>query len=417
MKPFSAAPVNSLKTCRQDFPSLTRSHRDRNLVYLDGPGGTQVPEQVIEAISHYYKNSNSNTHGTFVTTEETDRIIAQAREKMAAFLGATAPETISFGQNMTSLNFSLSKALARYLNLGSEILITELDHEANRGPWLSLRDYGFIVKEVKLTPDGTLDYGDFQEKLTDRTGLVAVGYASNALGTVNDLERIRSWTRQTGSLMVVDAVHYVPHFPLNITVLDCDFLLCSAYKFYGPHVGILYSRPGLLDDMPTDRLATQNPAAPNRIETGTLNHAALAGVGAVIDYLASLGVGVDLRRQLLDAFAQIQAHEYNLYINMYKDLSEIEGISIIGPPPDPNGHTPTISFTLEGYSPVEVCRFLASKSICAWDGHFYARSAIEKLGLLEQGGVTRLGVNMYNSQEEVEYTVDCIKQLLANSRY
>lgn len=415
MKPFSAAPVNSLKTCRQDFPSLTRSHRDRNLVYLDGPGGTQVPGQVIEAINRYYKNSNSNTHGTFVTTEETDRIIAQAREKVAVFLGATAPETISFGQNMTSLNFSLSKALARYLKLQGEILITELDHEANRGPWLSLQDCGFVVKEVKLTPEGTLDYGDFQEKLTDRTGLVAVGYASNALGTVNDLQSIRNWTRQTGSLMVVDAVHYVPHFPVNVAALDCDFLLCSAYKFYGPHVGILYSSPGLLDELPTDRLVTQNPAAPNRIETGTLNHAALSGVGAVVDYLASLGVGVDLRQQLLNAFAQIHAHEYNLFTRMYKGLSEIEGIAIIGPSPDPNRHTPTISFTLEGFSPVEVCRFLASKSICAWDGHFYAQRAIEKLGLLEQGGVTRLGVNLYNSQEEVEYTVDCIKELTRRS--
>ena len=373
-----------------------------------------MPQVVIEAISNYYRNSNANSHGAFITAIETDRVIKHARERMASFLGAAGPETISFGQNMTTLNFSLSKALARFIQLGSEILITQLDHEANRGPWLNLKEYGFVIKEVNLLPDGTLDYDDFQSKLTERTALVAVGYASNALGTVNDLSKISAWVRPTNSLLLVDAVHYAPHFSVDVAALDCDFLMCSAYKFYGPHVGILYTRPGLLDKLSTDRLITQESQAPFRIETGTLNHASLAGVAATIDYLASFGAGPDLRSQLVEAMNTIRNQEYRLYKLMYDGLATIPGLTVIGPPPDPNWHTPTISFTLDGFSPIEVCEFLASKSICAWDGHFYAKRAIEVLGLMEQGGVTRLGISMYTSREEMEYTVECVRQLVVS---
>jgi len=404
--------IGSLDCFRQDFPALSREYNGRSLVYLDGPGGSQVPQAVIHAVSKYYQNSNSNSHGTFITTRETDEVIEYARKSMAALLGATGPETISFGQNMTTLNFSLSKALARFLKLGSKILITQLDHEANRGPWLTLKEYGFNVEEITLKTDGTLDYDDFQKKLTDRTSLVAVGYASNALGTVNDLKNIREWTREKGSLLLVDAVHHVPHFSVDVTSLDCDFLLCSAYKFYGPHVGILYSRPGLLDLLPTDRLVTQQKSAPCKIETGTLNHAALAGVGAAVDYLASLGTGVSLRDKLTGAMSRISDHEFILYERLYYKLSELQGLTIIGPAPDPDWHTPTISFTLDGYIPVEVCKFLASNGICAWDGHFYAQRSIDVLGLLAKGGVTRFGINLYTSQEEVDYTVDCMYQLV-----
>ena len=408
--------MKPLKSCRQDFPALSRVHQGRNLVYLDGPGGSQMPQVVIEAISNYYRNSNANSHGAFITAIETDRVIEHARERMAALLGAVGPETISFGQNMTTLNFSISRALARFIQLGSEIMITQLDHEANRGPWLNLKDYGFVIKEVNLLPDGTLDYDDFQSKLTERTALVAVGYASNALGTVNDLSKISAWVRQTNSLLLVDAVHYTPHFSVDVAALDCDFLMCSAYKFYGPHVGILYTRPGLLDKLSTDRLTTQESQAPFRIETGTLNHASLAGVAATIDYLASFGAGPDLRSQLVDAMNTIRNQEYGWYKLMYDGLAAIPGLTIIGPPPDPNWHTPTISFTLDGFSPIKVCEFLASKSICAWDGHFYAQRAIEVLGLLDQGGVTRLGINMYSSDEEVDYTIQCLSQALENSK-
>ncbi len=414
MKPHLVE-MKLLKYCRQDFPSLSRVYKGRELVYLDGPGGSQVPDTVIEAISNYYRNSNSNVHGAFITTAETDTVIEQARERMAEFLGAVGPETISFGQNMTTLNFSISKALARFLKLGSEILITQLDHEANRGPWLNLKDYGFIIKEVNLLADGTLDYDDFQSKLNEQTGLVAVGYASNALGIVNDLSKIRDWTHRTGALMLVDAVHYAPHFGIDVSDLDCDFLMCSSYKFYGPHVGILYTRPGLLNQLETDRLVTQDEQAPFRIETGTLNHAALAGVAAAIDYLGSFGSGPDLRTRLVTSMSAIQNQEYALFKLMYNGLAAIPGLTIIGPPPHPVWHTPTISFTLNGFSPIEVCSFLASKSICAWDGHFYAKRAIEVLGLMEEGGVTRLGISMYTTEEEVEYVVDCVREIAIGS--
>ena len=404
--------VRTPQSCRKDFPSLSRTHRGRPLVYLDGPGGSQVPEEVISAIGHYYRNSNSNTHGSFVTAHETDEVIVSAREAMASFLGAVAPETISFGQNMTSLNYSLSKALSRYLPPESEILITQLDHEANRGPWLSMEENGFQIREVKMLADGSLDYQDFKAKLTSNTSLVAVGYASNALGTVNDLGLIRSLTKDTGTLMLVDAVHYAPHFSIDVVSLDCDMLLCSAYKFYGPHVGVLYSRPGLLDQLPTDRLVTQESKAPYRIETGTLNHAALAGVTAAINYLESFGEGSDRRARLENAMEIISQHEYQMYLRMHQGLSQLPGITIIGTSPDPIWHTPTLAFTLQGSTPEKVCDFLASKGICAWDGHFYALRAIEVLGLLEVGGVTRLGISMYTNTEEVDYTIQCMKELV-----
>ncbi|MDH3708982.1 MAG: cysteine desulfurase-like protein [Cyclobacteriaceae bacterium] len=405
------SPINN---CHTDFPALQRLVNDRTLVFLDGPGGSQVPQQVINAISEYYQQSNANTHGHFVTTWETDLVIKQAREHMAAFLGAEGPQTISFGQNMTSLNYSLSKALARHLQPGQEILITQLDHEANRGPWLRLQEQGFTVKEVGLKDDGTLDYEDFKEKIGPQTGLVAVGYASNALGTVNDLPKITEWCRQHQAMLLVDAVHYAPHFKIDVKRLRCDFLLCSAYKFYGPHVGILYSRPELLDQLDTDRLRTQDQIAPYKIETGTLNHAALAGVTAAVRYLAGFGEGPTLTEQLQDAFTTIQQHEFQLTQQLYRGLEEIRGLQIVGPPLDPQHHTPTLSFTLEGYTPEQVCRELGNRNICAWDGHFYALRAIEVMGLLAQGGVTRLGISMYTTKEDIEYTIKCVTDLTVN---
>ena len=359
------AGMKSLSSCRTDFPSLSRSFNGRELVYLDGPGGSQVPEMVIEAISHYYRTSNSNTHGSFITTIETDEVIQKAREHMAVFLGASSPETISFGQNMTSLNYSLSKALSRYLKPGSEIMITQLDHEANRGPWLALEADGFVIQEVKITADGKLDYQDFQNKLSSNTSLVAVGYASNAMGTVNDLSKIRSWTRDTNTLMLVDAVHYAPHFSIDVQEIDSDFLLCSAYKFYGPHVGILHCKPGLLNELNPDRLTTQDQGAPHRIETGTLNHAAIAGVSAAIEYLASYGTGTSERERLVSTMTQIGAQEFEMYTAMCEGLEKIPAIEIIGPPADAVWHTPTVSFTMQGFTALEVCELSGSQgSLC-----------------------------------------------------
>src|SRR6478609_150261 len=263
---------------RSLFPSLQRLHNTQPLIYFDGPGGTQVPQSVIDAISNYYKRSNSNTHGEFITTNETDQIIRDMRYAVAALLGAENPETISIGQNMTTLNFALARGIARFLQPGDEVLITQLDHEGNRGPWLMLREFGMIVREVKVLPNGTLDYEDFAAKANERTRVIAMGLASNALGTVNNVKLGRELAYRSGAWLVLDAVAYAPHFEINVQELGCDFLLCSAYKFYGPHIGLLYSRPGLLDRLNTDRLRTAGQMAPDKIETGTLNHAAIAGV-------------------------------------------------------------------------------------------------------------------------------------------
>ena len=386
---------------RKDFPSLARKLKGKPLVYFDGPAGSQVPGQVIDAISLYYERSNANTRGAFVTSVESDKLEEDTRNTVATFLGAPDGRTICFGANMTTLNFSLSKAVARSLRKEDEIVVTQLDHEANRGPWLALQERGIVVREVLLKQDGTLDYDDFERKIGRRTRLVAMGLASNALGTVNDVARVREWTRNVGAWLLVDAVHYAPHFLIDVAALGVDFLLCSAYKFYGPHVGILYTRHGLLDRLETDRLRTQDPSAPYRIETGTLNHAAIAGVKAAIEYIASIGQGKTLRPRLESAFQTIHAHEFALSREIYNGLKVIPGIRIYGPSFETVRRAPTVSFAVDGLSPEEVCRKLANEGICAWDGNFYAIRAMEVLGLQDQGGVTRVGVLLYNTEEEV----------------
>ncbi|MFN7116461.1 MAG: cysteine desulfurase-like protein [Saprospiraceae bacterium] len=396
---------------RQQFPALYRQHNGKPLIFLDGPAGTQVPQMVIDAISDYYKNSNANTHGQFLTTQETDAIMDATRENLAAFLGAEDAHCISLGQNMTTLNFSLSRAIGRMLQPGDEILITQLDHEANRGPWLTLREQGIVVKEVRLLPTGALDYEDMERKLSDRTRLLAIGYSSNILGTVNDVHLARKLTYQVGAWLLLDAVHYTPHLPIDVQAIGCDFLLCSAYKFYGPHIGILYSRPGLLDRLPTDRLRTTYQHAPYSIETGTFNHAAAAGTNAAVNFIASLGNGTLQRERLLNAMQQISQHEKNLFIRLYNGLSKIKGVQVLGLPADTALRAPTLSFTVQGKNPTAICQYLAAHNVCAWDGHFYAIRATEILGVLEQGGVTRMGISVYTTAEEVDYTIDLIEKL------
>jgi selenocysteine lyase/cysteine desulfurase len=256
--------------CRGDFPSLRKRPDGQEFAFLDGPGGSQVPEAVIRAIEDVYATCNVNTHGNFPPSREVDRRMDVARDTLAAFLGAPGPQCISFGQNMTTLNFALSAAIGYTLKPGDEVLITQLDHEANRGPWLRLKDRGMVINEVKLLESGELDTADMQAKITSRTRVFAIGASSNALGTVNDVALARRLTKAVGALLVVDAVHYAPHFPLDVIAMDADFLLCSGYKFYGPHVGVLYSKPGALDRLPTDRLRVQDTAAPYRIETGNV---------------------------------------------------------------------------------------------------------------------------------------------------
>ncbi|HUP66281.1 MAG TPA: cysteine desulfurase-like protein [Thermoanaerobaculia bacterium] len=397
---------------RNDFPGLSRiGANGLPLAYLDGPGGTQVPRSVIDAVSKVYETSNANTHGAFVTSIETDEVIFDARAAAADFLGAAGPETISFGQNMTTLNFALARAIGRTIAPGDEIVLTELDHEANRGPWKMLEERGAVIREIPLRHDGTLDTSPIESIIGRKTRLVAMGWASNALGTVNDLTTARTLSRDAGAWLLVDAVHYAPHFPIDVQTLDPDFLLCSAYKFYGPHVGILYSRPGLLEKIPTDRLITQESRAPERIETGTLNHAALAGVRAAIDYLASWGGTGNRRERIVASMTALREHEGSLARKYVDSLSDLPRVTLHGPPFAAERRAPTISITIDGVAAGEVTRALAGKGIAAWDGDFYARRAVEVLGLASQGGLVRCGMAMYTSESDVERLSHAIREI------
>jgi cysteine desulfurase family protein (TIGR01976 family) len=398
---------------RKDFPALQLPRDGSELAFLDGPAGSQVPRCVIEAIGDFYATCNVNTQGSFPPSREVDRRLQVARETLAAFLGAEGPHCISFGQNMTTLSFSLSTAIGRTLKSGDEVLITQLDHEANRGPWLKLKELGVVVREVLMTPSGELDAGDMAAKISDRTKVFALGASSNALGTVNDLALARRLTRQVGALLVIDAVHYAPHFPVDVQALDADFLLCSAYKFYGPHVGVLYSRPGALDKLPTDRLSTQYPKAPYRIETGTLNHAAIDGARAAVDYLAGWGAGTSLRARIVDAMSSISAYEHALAKSYFEAVGRLPGVHVWGPDfANAAQRAPTVSITLDKVSAPQAAAALGAKGICVWDGNFYAARPVELLGLEERGGLLRTGFSMYNTQAELQRLLTAIAELV-----
>ncbi|HUK12842.1 MAG TPA: cysteine desulfurase-like protein [Thermoanaerobaculaceae bacterium] len=400
--------------CRGDFPALGRALGGSPLAFFDGPAGTQLPRAVIDAVSGYYATCNANTHGQFVTSRESDAMLAGARETVAAFLGARSWREVSFGANMTSLAYALARALARRFGPGDEVVITALDHEANRGPWLTLAERGVTVREVALRRDGTLDPDDMARRVGPRTRLLAIGYASNALGTVNDLALARRLAREAGAWLLVDAVHAAPHFPIDFAALDADFLLCSAYKFYAPHVGILLARPGLLDELEPDRLRTQDQAAPYRIETGTANHAAIAGVKAAVEYLASWGAGGSLRERLVGAMEAIAAWEHALARRYFDALRAAPGVTVWGPDFASPRRAPTVSITIDGMTATEAARLLGERGLLVWDGHFYAVRAMEALGLDARGGVLRAGMSMYTTPAEVDRLAGAVAALAAS---
>ena len=403
--------VFSEKT-RDYFPSLNRvNSSNQQIIYLDGPGGTQVPIQVIEAISQYYLRSNANTHGEFITSQETDLVMDDLRFKVSVMLGAESPNTISIGQNMTTLNYSLARALSRKFKEDDEVIVTELDHEANRGPWMILKEVGVKIIEVNLTQNGTLDYSDFKNKINDKTVMVCMGMSSNALGTLNSFNKVKEYLKDRKCLFLLDAVHYAPHFSIDVKDLNCDFMLCSAYKFYGPHISFLYSKPGVLQELNPDRLVVQDQEAPYIIETGTLNHAACSGVSAAIDFISSLGQGSTYREKLESAYLQISDHEFSLAKHLYESLEGFDKTTVIGPDFSTRERTPTVSFVHSEYSPQKVCALLAKQNICAWDGHFYALKAIQQLGLESRGGVTRLGISLYNTKKEIDSVIEVIKSI------
>ena len=394
---------------RLDFPAITKNP---GLAFLDGPGGSQVPRVVIDAIADVYTYCNVNTHGNFGPSREVDRRLDLARSVVATFLGAPDGSCISFGQSMTTLSFNLSAAIGRTLKAGDEVLISQLDHEGNRGPWLGLQERGVTVREVRLMDSGELDAADMAAKINARTKLFAIGASSNSLGTVNDIALARRLTRQVGALLLVDAVHYAPHFPIDVRALDVDYLVCSAYKFYGPHVGILYSRPGALDKLPTDRLTVQDPAAPYRIETGTLNAAAIDGVRAAIEYIASWGSGASLRERILDAMTHISGYEHELAAYYHDAVRRIPGVRIWGPDfAAGRARAPTVSISLEKVTATEAATALGDEGICVWDGNFYAERPSQIMGFDRRGGLLRTGISMYNTRDELNRLLEGLERL------
>ncbi|WDL99091.1 cysteine desulfurase-like protein [Alicyclobacillus sp. ALC3] len=403
--------------CRDQFPSLRREVAGQPVAYLDGPGGTQVPQSVIDAISDYYKTSNANTHGLFAASRETDGVIYGARQALADLLGATDAMQISLGQNMTTMNFALARAFSRKLQPGDEVIVTKLDHDSNVAPWLTLERFGVVVKQVPVLESASLDMDAFKRLMTPQTKLVAVGYASNAVGTVNDIPLIRQWTREVGAQLVVDAVHFAPHGVIDVVTLDVDFLLCSVYKFFGPHIGVLYSKPGALDELVTDKVRPQLESAPEKIETGTLNHAALAGATAAVNFLASFGdvSALTRREKIISGMRRIYEYEHELARRLYQGLQDIPGVTVYGPPVGDVLRAPTVSFTLAGVTSDKVAEALGDQGIYVWNGDFYAMTLVKELGIESIGGLVRVGMAPYNTVEELERVLATVGSLASQA--
>jgi cysteine desulfurase family protein (TIGR01976 family) len=381
---------------RKQFPALRRIHKGLPVAYFDSPGGTQVPRAVAEAMTDYLFHHNANTHWAYPTSNETDQIIAEARMACARFFGA-APEEIVFGNNMTTLAFHLGRALGRTWSAGDEVIITELDHHGNVAPWRALeRERGVVVCTARMNVEtGQIDYDHLASLAGRRTKLLAIGGASNALGTINDLARAREIARGVNALLFVDAVHLAPHERIDVRSFDCDFLACSAYKFYGPHAGILVARRALLQSLPWPKLDPAPADAPENAETGTQNQEGIAGITATVRFLESLDWNA-----LHDEGARFVARLWN-------GLSSIRGVRLYGPPP---GHprTPTVSFTLDGMTGEEVSRALAERALFASHGDFYAQTVIERLGV---EALVRIGCACYTSEEEIERLLDAVSSL------
>ena len=404
----SSPPAMSTAEIRRQFPALQRVHNGYPVAYFDGPGGTQVPLMVVEAMNDYLFYHNANTHWAYPTSEETDSIIDAARSVLADFLNAT-PAEIVFGANMTTLTFHLARALAREFARGDEIVITELDHHANIAPWRRLeKECGVTVRMAKMIPEtGELDWEDFSRQITRRTKLVAIGAASNALGTINNVERAREMAHAVGAKIFVDAVHYAPHALIDVREWSCDFLVCSAYKFYGPHLGILYGRRELLESLDFPKLIPAPDSAPERAETGTQNHEGIAGAATAVNFLASLANATTLRKRLELAFTQLHERGKALIEPLWNGLQEMSRVRVFGPALD-KARTPTIAFTINGMSSTQVAKRLAGRGLFLSDGDFYAMTVIERLG---QTGVVRAGCACYTTEEEVERLLAAVREL------
>ncbi len=403
-----------VEACRRQFPALQRKIDGHCPLFLDGPGGTQVPQRVLDAVSHYLSTCNSNRGGGFTTSRESDAILDEAHRAAADLLNASSPSEIVFGANMTTLTFHLSRAFARTLQPGDEILVTRLDHDANVSPWvLAARDAGATANLVDIHPaDCTLNLDDFRRRLTPRVRLVAVTCASNLVGTVNDVRTLARWVHEAGALLYLDAVHYAPHRLIDVQEWNCDFLACSAYKFFGPHVGILWGKADLLRRLPAYKLRPATNELPGRWMTGTQNHEGLAGVTAAIEYLASLGEGATRRERLVSAFAAIRTHEAKLADRLLDGLAARPRYRVWGitAPERRAERVPTVAITAEDATPSQLAEYLAKREIYTWHGNMYALELTERLGVEDRGGLLRLGLTHYNTVEEIDRLLQALDE-------
>jgi cysteine desulfurase family protein (TIGR01976 family) len=404
-----------VEALRRRFPALSLTHDGEAMAFFDGPGGTQVPDMVIDAVGRYYRESNANAGGAFATSERSDAIVAEAHRAMADFLGADGPDEIAFGANMTTLTLHVSRSIVAMMQPGDEIIVTGLDHEANVGPWRSAAgDRGLRVRTVGVDlADCTLDLDDLDRLIGPRTKLIAVGWASNAVGTINPIREIARRAHAVGALVYVDAVHYAPHAGIDARAADADFVVCSSYKFFGPHAGVLYGRRDVLERLPSYKIRP----AHHRFETGTANFEGLAGALAAVEYIAEVGrshgdaTQRSTRREAIVAgMRAIRSYEMELYRRLADGLVALPGMRIHGitDPAQFDERTPTAALTIDGVAPRAAAEALGRQGIAAWDGDFYATGLIERLGLATHGGVLRIGLTHYNTAREVDRLLEAL---------
>jgi len=402
---------------REQFPSLKLQANGHAAAFLDGPAGTQVPRQVMQAIQNYMLHSNANTYGVFETSRRTNETILSARAAMADFFNCMAEEVV-FGQNMTTITFALARAIGRELKVGDEIVVTTLDHDGNVAPWRALEEKGVVIRQVDIrVEDCTLDLEDLKRKLSSKTRVVAVGYASNMVGTINPVAEITKLAHEAGALMFIDAVHYAPHGLIDVRTLDCDFLVCSPYKFFGPHMGTLYGKKEHLERFKPYKVRPATNAPPESWETGTQVHELIAGIQAAVEYLAELGrrceEGAGNRREALAAaYRATVPYERTLVSKLIEGLQAIRGAWIFGiiDAKRFDERCSTLSLRLGEHNPTEIAAFLGERGIFTWDGNFYALNLSERLGVQQKGGVLRIGIVHYNTADEVNRLLAALRE-------
>ena len=405
---------------REQFPSLKTEVSGKPAAFLDGPAGTQVPRQVMDAIQQYLLQANANTYGAFLTSRRTNEMILDIRAAMADFFNCS-PEEVVFCQNMTTVTLGLARSIGRELKPGDEIVVTTLDHDANVGPWRALEEKGIVIRQVDISEsDCTLDLDDLRAKITSKTKLVAVGYASNMVGTINPVGQITKMAHDAGALMFIDAVHYAPHGLIDVKALDCDFLVCSSYKFFGPHMGTLYGKKEHLERFKPYKVRPATNVSPECWETGTQVHELIAGIGAAVDYIAELGKRCDStattrRKALAAAYRTTVPYERTLLMRLLDGLKSLPGVMIYGITDRARfgERCATVSFRIGDHNPIKIAEFLGDRGIFTWDGNFYALNLSERLGVEQKGGVLRVGIVHYNTADEIDRLLGSLRIFVA----